>query len=642
MSAAVCRAGSAEGPSEGAAVHTSQPNGNHDFRVRPLDPAQYLTESLVEEHNRYAEDAEPVSGPTARTPLAVHGNHAASVSGPRLPPSSPLKVRRFSSDPQGDEEGHSRRGVKSGGVSEVERGARKKGSPSPLDLRESVANGLGFLISPISNSTKLSQIPEDTGKRRSSQVESPALQGRDKEKILKLSPRQIQELTSSPKSLPLHTAPAESEFSPAGVPIKTLAKGDSASTPDVSTISVTNGGTHQLPYRKRAGSATTTSTSNAADFEGLLPFPPSSHASVSPSISPRPALSSRTVSTPHVLRRKDSTRKQNGNLANLTPQTKSTRNTPPPLQLDDSKSPLKPSAMPDPLPSPMPISIPMPPLSIPTYLQLELSSDRPSPLYIHRSATSDFPYESSRVKIERLQNFLLLPPQIEQVLWFGTLACLDAWLYSFTILPLRFLKALYILSQSWAQNLAKEFGSVSRVIFSGTGRMWRRRGNSEACSVPEAPTPTLKNSKSRSTSASGTDVHKIRSSLSTGADNDSAGQSHPETERKHRRPSGLKHRRTKSTPSALMPDHKADILKGLLVFFSCIILMYFDASRMYHSIRGQAAIKLYVIYNVLEVSFYKPLTVHYPDQFCEGLRPVVLCVGPRHLRVPVFERIVRT
>lgn len=29
--------------------------------------------------------------------------------------------------------------------------------------------------------------------------------------------------------------------------------------------------------------------------------------------------------------------------------------------------------------------------------------------------------------------------------------------------------------------------------------------------------------------------------------------------------------------------------------------MRFDASRMYHSIRGQAAIKLYVIYNVLEV-----------------------------------------
>lgn len=52
-----------------------------------------------------------------------------------------------------------------------------------------------------------------------------------------------------------------------------------------------------------------------------------------------------------------------------------------------------------------------------------------------------------------------------------------------------------------------------------------------------------------------------------------------------------------------MPDHKADLLKGLLVLFSCSILMYFDASRMYHSIRGQAAIKLYVIYNVLEVDY---------------------------------------
>ena len=54
-------------------------------------------------------------------------------------------------------------------------------------------------------------------------------------------------------------------------------------------------------------------------------------------------------------------------------------------------------------------------------------------------------------------------------------------------------------------------------------------------------------------------------------------------------------------PSALLPDHKADLLRGLLILLSCKILMYFDASRMYHGIRGQAAIKLYVIYNVLEV-----------------------------------------
>jgi hypothetical protein len=34
---------------------------------------------------------------------------------------------------------------------------------------------------------------------------------------------------------------------------------------------------------------------------------------------------------------------------------------------------------------------------------------------------------------------------------------------------------------------------------------------------------------------------------------------------------------------------------------SCFILLRFDASKMYHNIRGQSAIKLYVIYNVLEV-----------------------------------------
>lgn len=62
------------------------------------------------------------------------------------------------------------------------------------------------------------------------------------------------------------------------------------------------------------------------------------------------------------------------------------------------------------------------------------------------------------------------------------------------------------------------------------------------------------------------------------------------------------HRRRKSIPSALMPDDKADILKGLLMIATCCVLMFFDASRMYHWIRGQAAIKLYVIYNVLEVS----------------------------------------
>ncbi|KAF2397023.1 DUF747-domain-containing protein [Trichodelitschia bisporula] len=193
----------------------------------------------------------------------------------------------------------------------------------------------------------------------------------------------------------------------------------------------------------------------------------------------------------------------------------------------------------------MPATLPLPPLSIPTFLQLELASDRPSPLYIHRSAAADIAYESSAVKFERLLNFLLLPPQLERVLWFGAVACFDAWLYTFTILPLRFLKAVGILVQWWMRNAWKELCDL----------------------VDSVASPSKV-------------VHAW-----------------PDPLRRKRR-----HRRTRSTPSLLQSSHKADILKGLLVLISCCIMMRLDPSRMYHNIRGQAAIKLYVIYNVLEVA----------------------------------------
>ena len=225
-----------------------------------------------------------------------------------------------------------------------------------------------------------------------------------------------------------------------------------------------------------------------------------------------------------------------------------------------------------PLPSPNPI--PLPPMSIPTHLQLEMSSHRPSPLFIQRSAQNDFPYESSRVKIERLLNFLFLPPHLEGVLWFGTLACLDAWLYTFTILPLRLLKSVYILGLSWVSKLIFEIQYVSSFVYNGTGRVWSRRG--------------VKSSRCASKKAWDENAAEVK------AKEDSQV---PQKQR-----FGRHHHRTKSMPSTLMPNDKADMLKGLLIISTCLILLRLDASRMYHWIRGQNAIKLYVIYNVLEVS----------------------------------------
>ena len=44
-----------------------------------------------------------------------------------------------------------------------------------------------------------------------------------------------------------------------------------------------------------------------------------------------------------------------------------------------------------------------------------------------------------------------------------------------------------------------------------------------------------------------------------------------------------------------------DLLRGLIITLCVLGLTNVDASIVYHYIRGQAIIKLYVIFNVLEV-----------------------------------------
>ncbi|KAK6003035.1 hypothetical protein QM012_000880 [Aureobasidium pullulans] len=377
---------------------------------------------------------------------------------------------------------------------------------------------------------------------------------------LKLSSAQMQDLISSPDSLPLRAVDVPTDDIPP------LSDEPSAKS---------NG----LGIYARDKISSTEPTS--LPVQNGRPPPTAS----------RPTVSGRSNSTP-VIKRKASSAQIPRN-PNENKETSKPRR--PTLNLkgseyQDGAEALRPSPMSDSLPSPMPASIPVPPLSLPTYLQLELSSERPSALYIHRSASSDFPYESSKVKFERLYNFLTLPPQLEQTLVFGALACLDAWLYTFTILPLRFLKAVFILLKWFVQTLVKEFKDIGSFIYSGLGRVWSRRNQP----------PSVNPSRSNSFSSPSID--------STSASAQPEGQKDTSSTRFQQLPSKLKipnplyrHRRSKSTPSALLPNHKADMLHGALIIISCMILVQFDASRMYHKIRGQAAIKLYVIYNVLEV-----------------------------------------
>lgn len=409
-------------------------------------------------------------------------------------------------------------------------------------------------------------------------------------RVRKLSSTKMYELTSSRQPLPLHSADNGADESPQDPGPATKKDSNGSYRVDEDVQGPPDGGYGEEGANWRSNAI--------GDEKGEGDFYATPQAR-DPSDDSKPQATYRTHSPP-VLKNRRST-KANGSIHSPGLQShRISRSTPSPLSFDKVKSTPKSPGGDGSMPSPMPSTgLTAPPWSLSTYLQLELSMDEPTTT-VYRSSASKKIYESSAIKIERLQNFLLLPPQLEQVLWFGSLACLDAWLYSFTILPLRFLKALYILVQSWVKNAGKEIGFIGGFIYAGTGRMWlRRRRKSSSASASSADTSQFQDGPPQSEPQNRKDGPCPQEKES-----DTVPGPGAQSDRRRRGSTTYRrHRRTKSRPSALRPEHKADILKGFLILISCTILMYFDASRMYHGIRGQAAIKLYVIYNVLEVWF---------------------------------------
>ncbi|KAF9109449.1 hypothetical protein BGX27_007595 [Mortierella sp. AM989] len=121
---------------------------------------------------------------------------------------------------------------------------------------------------------------------------------------------------------------------------------------------------------------------------------------------------------------------------------------------------------------------------------------------------------TQELKRERVANFLSVPIAFEKMIIFGYFVCLDSFLYTFTILPARFLLATV---------------ALFRYIFS---RTWFSKS-----------------------------TERIR----------------------------------------LKSSQKCDLIKVTLVVVACTILQSVDASRTYHFIRGQNAMKLYAIFNCLEI-----------------------------------------
>ncbi|WFD24910.1 hypothetical protein MEQU1_003616 [Malassezia equina] len=120
---------------------------------------------------------------------------------------------------------------------------------------------------------------------------------------------------------------------------------------------------------------------------------------------------------------------------------------------------------------------------------------------------------TQELKWERVSNFMAVPIWVEKLVTLGLLVCFNSFLYTLTILPLRFLVAW----TRWAYNAFE----------------WVRAGRKRYLNV----------------------------------------------------------------------SNKCDILQGLLVIQTCYLLSRIaDASKMYHSVRGQDVVKLSVIFSVLEIS----------------------------------------
>ncbi|KAF8732630.1 hypothetical protein AX14_004135 [Amanita brunnescens Koide BX004] len=174
---------------------------------------------------------------------------------------------------------------------------------------------------------------------------------------------------------------------------------------------------------------------------------------------------------------------------------------------------------------------PEPPFSLWDYLREELLA-------------TDFD-SHQELKWERVGNFLSIPLAIEKTIGFGFVLCLDSFLYTFTIMPIRFLLA---------------FARFS------------------------------------------TNIVRI-------------------------------------SPPQLPPSQKADLLRMLLLVVSVLILNPLtDASKIYHTIRGQDTIKLYVIFNALEIA----------DRLCASIGQDILdclfsrsTLEPLSRHVPVSSQIFR-
>lgn len=139
---------------------------------------------------------------------------------------------------------------------------------------------------------------------------------------------------------------------------------------------------------------------------------------------------------------------------------------------------------------------------------------------------------------EKFYIFITIPSKLERFVWYGFFQCADAFLFVFTLLPVRFMIAIWLAISKFFRHSAKLFISVSP-----------------------------------------SDQEPLNSTSSSSTNYDSNVR-----------------------PPILQPAEICDLLKGIILIVASFAMSYIDMSMLYHIIKSQSVIKLYIFFNMLEVA----------------------------------------
>lgn len=180
-------------------------------------------------------------------------------------------------------------------------------------------------------------------------------------------------------------------------------------------------------------------------------------------------------------------------------------------------------------------------------------------------------------------NLIQVPHRLERLLFFTQSVCLYDFLSVFTFLPIRFLISILYFFMLFITYPIRFI--VRRIIEKNQQQQKKQQEN------PSPSSPRRKSGKSKS-KYKPTSSAQSNDNINNDSSRNNMGKTSPSIT-----VTAAANRRWKKQ----LVSFAIDFQHVSLLFLTVFVLQMLDTSRIYHSIRGQSIIKLYVIFNAIEI-----------------------------------------